>query len=109
MLENTNFNEFFSAIVNLMCTPLHYNYLDNKVATARYLDHQSVNCRRCGAQLETLGHIFGLWAHTKNRKIRLHDMIRYMMTEEMVTKDPGVVLIKEQIFSLPTTTVSDPI
>lgn len=43
----------------------------------------NVLCRRCHAQVETLGHILGICVHTKPARIRRHNEIRDLVAEKV--------------------------
>lgn len=52
---------------------LRTNTFGTRIALRRANQQISTQCRRCNAELETLGHILGICTHTKPQRIRRHD------------------------------------
>lgn len=57
-----------------------------------------VMCRRCGVQVETLGHILGMCTATKSKRIKRHNEISYLIVNKVlrqytVFKEPAVNVI----------------
>lgn len=62
---------------------LRTNTFGTRVALHRANKEVDVMCRRCKAQVETLGHILGNCLHTKPSRIRRHDEIVSMIEEKV--------------------------
>jgi hypothetical protein len=52
------------------------NVAANKVALDRARSLPDLNCRKCWAEEETLGHILGMCLYTKKQRIHWHDEIK---------------------------------
>ena len=74
---------------------LRTNTYGTKAALHRAKRDIDINCRRCGVQVETLGHILGLCTHTKNKRIKRHDEIcdliaKNVSKEYVIFREPEV-------------------
>ncbi|CAG9825805.1 unnamed protein product [Phaedon cochleariae] len=59
------------------------NSCSNRVAMNRIGPVPDIDCRQCGTQLETLGHILGMCRYTKPSRIRRHDEICDLIVQEV--------------------------
>ncbi|XP_071652959.1 uncharacterized protein [Temnothorax longispinosus] len=73
---------------------LRANVAANKVSQTRIAKTNSVMCRKCKAQPETLGHILGQCVYTKSGSIKRHNDIRNFI-ERHVLGQRGMVVTKE--------------
>lgn len=80
---------------------LRSNTGGNRTNLSKIRPLQSVQCRRCGFQRETLGHILGQCLHTKAARIRRHDAIKDFICDSVtregdktatVTREPELLL-----------------
>lgn len=76
---------------------LRTNTFGTKVALARANKRTDVQCRRCHAQPETLGHILGLCVHTKRLRIKRHDEIKNFIADKLATIENNQVLVEPSI------------
>ncbi|CAK9834503.1 Retrovirus-related Pol polyprotein from type-2 retrotransposable element R2DM [Anthophora retusa] len=79
---------------------LRTNTFGTKVALNRAKKNLDVNCRRCGVQVETLGHILGNCIHTKPMRIKRHNEICQMIVRNLprhcaVFEEPAVNVLGE--------------
>ena len=65
---------------------LRTNTCGTRVALRRTKRDIDVNCRRCGVQVETLGHILGLCTHTKSKRIKRHNEICELIADNVSKK-----------------------
>ena len=78
---------------------LRANTFGTKVAPARADENINVMYKRCHAQPETLGHIFGLCQSTKGRRIKRHDEVKNFLTQKLHNKN--------DVFVEPTIKIED--
>lgn len=76
-------------------TKLRTNTYGTRIALHKTKNNIDINCRKCGIQIETLGHILGLCIHTKNKRIRRHheicDLIARNVSKEHATfREPEI-------------------
>ncbi|XP_061942880.1 uncharacterized protein LOC133667679 [Apis cerana] len=65
---------------------LRTNTCGTRIALRRTKRDMDVNCRRCGVQVETLGHILGLCTHTKSKRIKRHNEICELIADNVSKK-----------------------
>ena len=63
-----------------------------RAALRRAKKDVDINCRRCGVQVETLGHILGLCTHIKNKRMKRHDEVCELIAnnEYVIFKEPEI-------------------
>lgn len=71
------------------------NVAGDKAALVRAKITDDINCRKCHAQKETLGHILGQCINTKRERIKRHDQIKDYIIEEIIKKDKAAVITDE--------------
>ncbi|XP_076397961.1 uncharacterized protein LOC143266308 [Megachile rotundata] len=79
---------------------LRSNTFGTRVVLRRADKQQSLNCRRCNMQYETLGHVLGNCIHTKAARIQRHDEIKNFIANKIANKytvfvEPTVNVIVE--------------
>jgi hypothetical protein len=70
----------------------------DKVALAR-AKIKDVDCRRCHAQKETLGHILGQCVYTKKARIERHDTIKDYILQQVIEKDKEAVVTETRPYA----------
>ena len=65
---------------------LRTNTFGTKVALRRAKKDVDATCRRCRAQIETLGHVLGNCLHTKPMRIRRHDEIKNFIKDQVALR-----------------------
>lgn len=60
------------------------NVAGDKAALIRAKIKDDINCRKCHAQKETLGHILGQCINTKKERIKRHDQIKDYILEVVI-------------------------
>ncbi|CAG9825768.1 unnamed protein product [Phaedon cochleariae] len=71
------------------------NSCANRVAMNRVGPVPDLDCRQCGTQLETLGHILGMCRYTKPSRIRRHDEICDLIVQEVQKQGREVAVTVE--------------
>lgn len=79
---------------------LRTNTFGTRIVLRRANQQISTQCRRCNAELETLGHILGICTHTKPQRIRRHDEIKNFLADKLtknctVFKEPTIRVSNE--------------
>jgi hypothetical protein len=80
---------------------LRANVAGDRVALNRAVPQANLMCRRCGAQLETLGHILGICTSTKVQRIDRHDEINNLIADEITKKDKEAAVTLEPTIRTP--------
>jgi hypothetical protein len=62
------------------------NVTADKVALNRAGPQADLKCRKCKVHIETLGHILGQYALTKDQRIRRHNEIRDLVLEQVIKR-----------------------
>jgi hypothetical protein len=73
----------------------------NKVALNRAVPQKDLMCRKCKAQLETLGHILGNCTFTKPQRIRRHDQIKDLILDKVSKSVAEATITREPTIELP--------
>jgi hypothetical protein len=60
-----------------------------------------LNCRKCRAEKETLGHILGLYVYTKQQRIYRHDQIKDLILVTTLKKNKDAVASRESTLQVP--------
>jgi hypothetical protein len=84
------------------------NVAGDKVALAREKIKEDVDCRRCHAQKETLGHILGQCVYTKKARIERHDTIKDYILQRVIEKDKEAIVTREPNLRSPEGNVLKP-
>nr|QQA03726.1 R2 non-LTR retrotransposon [Rhyparobia maderae] len=71
------------------------NTCGNRTSVNRVAPQPDLSCRKCGLQLETLGHIIGSCTETKALRIRRHDEIKDFVMSEIHKRDLTVHVSRE--------------
>jgi hypothetical protein len=74
---------------------LRANVAGDRAALIRAKIKDDINCRKCRAQKETLGHILGQCIYTKKDRIRRHDYIKEYILQEVVEKGKEAIVTNE--------------
>jgi hypothetical protein len=80
---------------------LRANIGGDRAALARAKITKDVNCRKCRAQTETLGHILGQCTYTKKERIERHDAIKDYNLQRIVDNDKTVTVTRETTLGSP--------
>lgn len=62
---------------------LRTNTFGTRIVLRRANQQLSTQCRRCNAELKTLGHILGICTHTKPQRIRRHNENKNFKTNKL--------------------------
>jgi hypothetical protein len=80
---------------------LRANVAGDRAALARAKITKEVNCRKCRAQTETLGHILGQCTYTKKERIERHDTIKDYILQRIVDIDKTASVTREPTLGSP--------
>jgi hypothetical protein len=80
---------------------LRANVAGDRAALARAKVTKEIDCRKCRAQSETLGHILGQCTYTKKERIERHDTIKDFILQRIIDSDKASAVTREPTLNSP--------